>query len=179
MDDLNLYNMTLSLFDREITQDDLDSTTPSKEVRLCKRYHDIAILRVMREFDWSFLVTRIPIDEEDDAGQDYGFIHGYKLPAGLLKVVHAFTDYPYEVREGRIYTDHYKPPVYGIMEDLPAEGVPLDLYELIALALAFQIAPLLVPEGRIDQIILQKYSWALNGLIAAEARNNSREADRG
>ena len=98
MDDLNLYNMTLSLFDREITQDDLDSTTPSKEVRLCKRYHNIAILRVLREFDWSFLVTRILIDEEDDAGQDYGFIHGYKLPAGLLKVVHAFTDYPYEVR---------------------------------------------------------------------------------
>jgi hypothetical protein len=175
MTDLELYNITLSLFDRVITQEDLDSATPSKEVRLCKLYKPLAILRVLREFDWSFLVVELQIDYGDDS-PGRGFLHGYKLPAGLLKVVHAFSDFAYEVAGGRIYTDVDEAVVYGIMEDLPEADVPTDFYELIAYALAYQIAPLLAPEGRVDQVTLQKYTWALNGLISAECHNNMREA---
>ena len=176
MIELDLYNITLSLFDREIAQADLDSATPSKEVRLCRRYFPLAKLRAMREFDWSFLVVKLQIDTSDDNGGGCGFLHGYRLPSGLLKVVHAFSDFPYEVAGGRIYTDIDNLVVYGIMDDLPESHVPQDFYELIAYALAFQIAQLLVPEGKMDQITLQKYTWALNGLVSAECHNNSREA---
>jgi hypothetical protein len=176
MTELELYNITLSLFDREISQEDLDSATPSKEVRLCKRYLPLARIRAMREFDWSFLVVRLQIDTTDDDAGYRGFTHGYKLPQGLLKVVHAFSEFPYEVAGGRLYTDVEDPVVFGIMEELPVEHVPMDFHELIAYALAYQIAPLLVPEGRMDQVTLQKYTWALNGLISAECHNNSREA---
>jgi hypothetical protein len=176
MTDLELFNITLSLFDREITQADLDSVTPSKEVRLCRKYLQFARLRVLREFDWSFLVVRLQIDVSDDLGGYRGFLHGYKLPAGLFKVVHAFSDFPYEVAGGRLYTDLEDPVVFGIMEEIPIADVPTDFHELIAYALAYQIAPLLAPEGRVDQVTLQKYTWALNGLISAECHNNSREA---
>jgi hypothetical protein len=174
MTDLELYSIALSLFDREVTQEDLDSPNPSREVRLCKLYHNLAQLRVMREFDWSFLIVRLQLVLEDDE-PGRGYLHGFLLPEGLLKVVHAFSEFPYEVAGGRIYTDIDEPVVYGIMESLPASHVPADFYELIAYALAYQIAPLLAPEGKIDQITLQKYTWALNGLISTECHNNSRE----
>jgi len=174
MTDLELYNITLSLFDREITQEDLDSTNPSREVRLCKLYKKFAQLRVMREFDWSFLVVRLDIDlENDEPGR--GYLHGFLLPEGLLKVVHAFSEFPYDVAGGRIYTDTDEPVVYGIMETLPDSNIPEDFHELIAYALAYQIAPLLAPEGKVDQVTLQKYTWALSGLISSECHNNSRE----
>ena len=58
MTELELFNITLSMFDKEVTQNDIDSETPSKEVRLCLKYKEIAIVRAMREFDWSFLIVR-------------------------------------------------------------------------------------------------------------------------
>jgi len=176
MTELELYNITLSLFDREITQEDLDSQEPSKEVRLCRRYLPLAELRTMREFDWSFLTVKIALELSDDDGGNSMFSHGYKLPEGVLKVVHAFSDFPYEVVAGRLYTDEDAPVIYGIMRNLPTQAVPEDFYELIAYALAYQIAPLLSPEGKTGQVALQKYTWALNGLISAECHNNSREA---
>ena len=177
MTDLELYNISLTIFDTEITQSDLDSETPSKEVRLCNAYHDIAILRVMREFDWSFLIVKLTIGEDDGAGM--GFLHSYELPENVLKVVHKFTEYAYEIIGGKIYTDVEDPDVYGIMTTIPISNVPYDFYELVAYALAFQIAPLLVPQSKMDQVVLQKYTWALGGLISAECHNNSREVTDG
>jgi hypothetical protein len=176
MTELELFNITLSLFDREITQEDLDSPTPSKEVRLCKLYYPLAKLKAMREFDWSFLVVRLQLDTSDDDGGSRGYLHGYKLPEGTMKVVQAFSVFPYEVAGGRLYTDVDNAVVYGIMKELPTEHVPDDFYELIAYALAFQISGLLVPDGRMDQMILQRYTWASQGLISADCHNTSREA---
>jgi hypothetical protein len=79
MTDLDLYKITLSLFDKEITQADLDSDTPSREIRLCRLYKDLAQVRAMREFDWSFLVVKLQMDYEDDE-PGRGFQHGYLLP---------------------------------------------------------------------------------------------------
>lgn len=176
MTELELFNITLSLFDREITQEDLDSSTPSKEVRLCRLYQPLAKIRAMREFDWSFLIVRLQLDSQDDIGGFAEYLHGYKLPEGVFKVVHAFSDFPYEVAGGRLYTDVDDPVVYGIMDELPSEHVPQDFYELIAYALAFEIAQQLVPDGRMNEVILQRYTWASSGLISAECHNNSREA---
>lgn len=176
MDDLDLFNIALSLFDREITEADLDSKTPSKEVRLCNKYLPFARLRAMREFDWSFLIQELELDLNDDVGGFQGFAHGYKLPENLLKIVPSDTSTPFQVTAGRLFIDIDNPKVYGIMKDLPEEHVPDDFYELIAYALAYQIAPLLAPGGKMDQVTLQKYTWALSGLISAECHNASREA---
>jgi hypothetical protein len=176
MTELELFNITLSMFDKELTQSDIDSVTPSKEVRLCIRYKEIAIVRAMREFDWSFLIIPLVMDYTPLDVDHFGFDYSYTLPTGVLKVVHNFTDYPYEVKRGILHTDTFEPVVYGIMEDLPEDGIPLDFYELIAMSLAYQIAPMIVPDGKLDKVIFQKYTWALNSLISAECHNNSREA---
>jgi len=174
MTTLELFNIALSLFDREIDQEDLDSNTPIKEVRLCKRYSELAKLKVIREFDWSFLIEKLQIELSNEGGYK-DFLYGYILPEGLVKVVNFESDLPYQVIKNILYTNAFNPTVFGIMEDFNEEHVPLDFYELIAYALAYQIAPLLAPEGRVDQVILQKYTWALNGLISAECHNNSKE----
>lgn len=173
MTTLELYNLALSFFDREITQTDIDSATPPREVRLCTQYLQLARHAAMREFDWSFLIVPVEIDAEDDT-PDYGFSHGYKLPAGLVTLVHVGSDHPYEVRGGRLYMDG-KPKMYGIMEAIPEEGVPRDFYEVIAYSLAFRIAPMLAPASKLDQVILQRYTWAVSNLISAECHNNYRE----
>ncbi|MGD8113868.1 MAG: hypothetical protein ACQEWA_03180 [Sphaerochaetaceae bacterium] len=176
MTTLELYQITLSIFDKEITQEDLDSETPMKEVRLCNQYYPLAALKAMREFDWSFLITKLDIGESMSEGMDFGFLYSFDIPEDLFKVVHAYSDFPYEVISGKLYCNEEDPRLYGIMKTLPAESVPEDFYELIAYTLAYQIAPLLAPEGKLDQIALQKYTWALSGLISAECHNNSREA---
>lgn len=176
MDDLDLFNIALSLFDREIAEADLESKTPSKEVRLCYKYLPFARLRAMREFDWSFLIQELELDLDNDVGGFLGFLHGYKLPENLLKVVPGDNPNTYQVTAGRYFTNVDNPKVYGVMKELPEEHVPDDFYELIAYALAYQIAPLLAPGGKMDQVTLQKYTWALNGLISAECHNASREA---
>lgn len=174
MTDLDLFNITLSIFDREIEQADLDSATPSKEVRLCRRYLSLAKLKVLREFDWSFLIEKLQVELSEDGGLGE-FLYGHILPEGLFKVVKINIDYPYQVLGNIFYSDRDKPTLYGIMEDFKEDNAPEDFYELIAYALAYQIAPLLAPEGRFDEVVLQKYSWALNGLISAECHNNFKE----
>ena len=146
MTDLELFNIALSLFDKEITQEDLNSPTPMKEVRLCNRYKDIAIVKTMREFDWSFLTVQLEIDYIDDI-PGFGFDHGYKLPVDLFKIVNTYTSYLYEVKGDRIYTNTKDPIVYGIKKTVPSTAVvPLDYYELIAYSLAFQIAPIVTSQ---------------------------------
>jgi len=176
MTDLELYNITLSMFDKEITTAELESETPTKEVRFCLKYHAIAIAKAMREFDWSFLTVKLDIDYTDDV-PGFNFTYGYPLPSGLFKIVNTYTKYVYEVKGGRIYTDQEEADVYGIMVAIPESFVPMDFYELIAYALAYQIAPILSSEETISSFILQKYTWALSGLISAECHNNSREPD--
>jgi len=175
MTDLELFNLALSQFDKQLAQSDLDATSPAKEVRLCRQFLPMAKRKAMREFDWSFLLVKIDVDLADDDGGGHGFSHGYLLPTNLLKLVHASYDLPYLVTGGRLYTDAENPTVYGVMQDMPLLGVPEDFYELIAYALAFQIASMLAPEGKTDQAVLQKYTWALNGLISAECHNNRQE----
>lgn len=174
MTDLELCNLALGIFDRQITQTELDAVIPNKEVRLCRQHLPLARNKVLREFDWSFLIVKLGIDYTQDSGGYKGFIHGYSLPEGVFKVVHAHTDYAYEIANGTIYTDEDSPEVYGIMQTLPSSGVPSDYIELTAYALAFSIAPMLAPAGGLDQVALQKYSWVLSGLISSECHNNSR-----
>lgn len=176
MTDLELFNLALAQFDKQVTQSDLDAVSPSKEVRLCRQFLPMAKRKAMREFDWSFLTARIDVDHTDDDGGFHGFSHGYLLPTGLLKLVHTSSDFPYVVVGKRLYVNIDNPTVYGVMQELPVIGVPEDFYELIAYALAFQIASMLAPEGKTDQAVLQKYTWVLNGLISAECHNNRRES---
>lgn len=177
MTTLDLYNITLSIFDKEITQTDLDSATPIKEVRLCNQYYPLAVVKALREFDWSFLIVPVtfPVSEYNEEGFVKGFLYKHQLQEGLFKIVYFGSDFAYEVMGGYLYCNEGNPVVYGIMTALPSTGVPDDFHELIAYILAFQIAPLLAPEGKLDQIALQKYTWALSGLISAECHNNSRE----
>ena len=177
MTTLDLYNITLSIFDKEITQADLDSATPSKEVRLCNRYYPLAVLKAMREFDWSFLVVDIMSYTGDmtynEDGYYKGYIYQYDLPEDLLKLVWAGSEYPYEVLGDKLYCNEEPYHLWGIKKTLPETGVPEDFHELIAYTLAYQIAPLLAP--KVSLIALQKYTWTLSGLISAECHNNSRE----
>lgn len=178
LDEYNLFQLALSIFDREIVEGDLTEDPAIKEIRSCRQYLPSAVSRVLREFDWSFLIKEITLDEDDDS-PGLGFDHGLKIPEGVFKIVHVGSDFPYQVAGGRIYFDDHpgKVKVYGIYKTFTEDDVPPDFLEAIAYALAFKIAPLLAPAGRLDSLILQRYSWVLTGLMSAECHNNARGQD--
>lgn len=175
MDQQDVFEIALAVFDKEYTDAQYALEDPPKPIRYCRRFYSMAVAKVLREFDWSFLIRELSVDTSvDEPGN--GYDHGYYLPFDLFKFVRAHTSYPYQVERDKIYLDSTDEQLkfYGILNDVDLEEVPADFVELIAYALAFVLSPLLTPAGQMDSVILQKYTWTLNGLISTECQNNSR-----
>lgn len=178
MNQLEMFNLALSLHDREITQADLDSMTPSKEVRLCKIYQPVALIKALREMDWSFFTQELAIDLSDDV-PGWGYRHGYLLPENLFKHV-PVSDNPFQIAGGRYYTDASKPSLYGIFKNcFDTMKHPDEFDMLVAYAISYEICGIMSPKSGLDQLALQQYSWILAALTTAEVHNNFRAEYRG
>lgn len=175
MTELDLFNLALAPLGREISEAEYEGEDPSRELRLCRQHLALARIRVMREFDWSCLTVKLDMDWTDDE-PGFGFAHGYLLPYGVFKIIGLAGDGPYRVVGERLYTDEDAPEVHGIMTGWPESGVPEDLHELAAYALGYLVVPVLAPEAKLEQLLLQRYTWCLGGLTSAEARNNRKAA---
>jgi hypothetical protein len=178
MTQLEIFNLALSLHDRVITQADLDSLNPSKEVRLCKTYHPVALAKALREMDWSFFTEKLAIDMSDDV-PGWGFLHGFLLPDNLFKHV-PISDEPFQVSGDRYYTDNEEPELYGMFKNCSDTLAHPDEFDmLVAFGISYEICGMLSPRSGIDQQAVQHYSWILGALTAAEVHNNYRAVSRG
>lgn len=178
MTQLEIFNLALSLHDREIKQADLDSQTPSKEVRLCKVYQPVAVLKALREMDWSFFTQELTVDLSDDVS-GWGYRHGYLLPSTLFKHV-PLTDDPFQIAGGRYYTNSTNPVLYGMLKDcFETMEHPEEFDLLVGYAISYEICGILSPKSGLDQLALQQYSWILAALTTAEVHNNYRADIRG
>lgn len=175
---LELFNLALSLHDRQITQADLESPNPPKEVRLCVTYQPVALSKALHEADWSFFTKRLDVDLSDDVA-GWGYSHGYLLPADLYKHV-PVNDEPFQIAGGRYFTNEGSPVLYGIPRDCFETMVhPEEFDMLVASAISYEICGILSPKSGLEQLALQQYSWLLAALTAAELYNNQRTAPRG
>jgi hypothetical protein len=178
MTQLEIFNLALSLHDRAITQEDLDSLNPSKEVRLCKTYQPVALIKALRELDWSFFTQKLTIDLSDDV-PGWGYLHGFPLPENLFKHV-PINDDPFQIAGGRYYTDTSDPILYGMFKAcFDTMEHPDEFDMLVAYAISYEICGILSPKSGIDQQAVQQYSWILGALTAAEVHNNYRADTRG
>ena len=132
MDRLYIYNVALSVFNiQPLSEDDLEDTEGHPEVQILDLFLQNAIEMVLRERNWTFLEQKLELGE--DLGPEAGYGHSYKLPTGLFRLTRA--DGIYRVVGTRLLTNG-TPYAYGIMSELPDDGVPKDFYGLVGFALA-------------------------------------------
>lgn len=164
------------LIDKDIDTEDFLSSEPSKEVRLFKEFLYSAEMRVLRDFDWSFLIQGAKLTGvETDKGA-----YEFAMPDNLLKIVEA--DGEYEVRDGKIYSFQEALSIGYIQSSTGDDNCidytkcPADFWELTAYALAYLVAPLTSNNSQgLMQAILQKYQMALVGLIQSECHHQEQE----
>lgn len=173
----DVFEISLGLFDRTYTDEDYAAAEPPKEIRYCQRYYDMAIAKTLRERNWSFLIKELDIDT-GYSEPGYGFAYGYYLPFNLFTVTQVGNNEPYRVVGDMLFTNELTVRrFHGIYKEVDLDAVPEDFVELIACVLAYILAPMLAPAGVMDQPVMQRYTWAFQGLLDAECNNNSRAPD--
>lgn len=174
MDDFNICKNALIFFNYELTQSVYDDNS-SKNIKICKLKLDQAKRKVQHESCWSFLVQKLTLVQQvvvEDI-TTMGYSYSFTLPTDLLRITKVYSERPYQRIAGRLLTNDPLIEVYGMLNVLPTD-IPLDFEDLISIALAFIISPLLVPgtTAIIDQIIKQ-YSWTVESLINSDLATRS------
>ena len=144
-------------------------------VPILERNFGFAVLKASKEHDWTFLTEVVKLGE--DLGPEGGYRHSYKLPYGLLRVVHMSGRGV--VSGAKLLTDGF-PRVYAIMAEKTARGeflfeqdesMPEDFWQLVAYQLAMFCAPRLCRDSNVFSMIQYNYKNVLANMIESDSRN--------
>jgi len=166
MTKLQIFNIALGEHGKQITQADI--TNNIYEAQMCETYYRNAVLNVLGECDWNFLLTRVVYDPDYDYPEG-GWTHGFLLPQGILRVVPR-SSYPYEVIGNKFLTNEDRPEIYVMMDTFDPEVARDEICYLIGYNLAFLLCQKLSPANNVlMQMILQNYNLVLTPLKNAQA----------
>ena len=172
-----IYNIALRQFGKICTEEEV-TEYPTYEVNLCISGYNAAVHRVMGEHDWSLYTVPVIYPEDFDMPKGK-WAHGYLLPQGVLRVVPRST-IPYELLGNLYLTNEDHPEIFAIMDNFDCESAPDNFCELVGLALAYDLCGILSPpESPIMQMIMQKYSWTLQRMVAADCPPEERSIAEG
>lgn len=171
-----IYNTALHVLGRSCTEADLDFDPPAAEIDCCNVCWPQARMRALREHNWSFFIERLSIDMSSEADiPGHGYLHGFRLPDGLLALAPARNSSRFDVY-GNVYYCNRKPAdgLYGIMDDCMDDmDHPEDFDHLVAYALAYLVAPILAPgDQKAADLAASGYSWVRENLMRLESNNN-------
>ena len=171
---IDVYNICLDMLNIEpITEQDLAEKVDP--VPILERNFGFAVLKASKEHDWTFLTEVVKLGE--DLGPEGGYRHSYKLPYGLLRVVHMSGRGV--VSGAKLLTDGF-PRVYAIMAEKTARGeflfeqdesMPEDFWQLVAYQLAMFCAPRLCRDSSVFSMIQYNYKNVLANMIESDSRN--------
>ena len=171
---IDVYNICLDMLNIEpITEQDLAEKVDP--VPILERNFGFAVLKASKEHDWTFLTEVVKLGE--DLGPEGGYRHSYKLPYGLLRVVHMSGRGV--VSGAKLLTDGF-PRVYAIMAEKRAggavvfeqyESMPADFWQLVAYQLAMFCAPRLCRDSNVFSMIQYNYKNVLANMIESDSRN--------
>ena len=171
---IDVYNICLDMLNIEpITEQDLAEKVDP--VPILERNFGFAVLKASKEHDWTFLTEVVKLGE--DLGPEGGYRHSYKLPYGLLRVVHMSGRGV--VSGAKLLTDGF-PRVYAIMAEKTARGeflfeqdesMPEDFWQLVAYQLAMFCAPRLCRDPNVFSMIQYNYKNVLANMIESDSRN--------
>jgi hypothetical protein len=185
MDKLELYNLALSLFDREI--DDL--TTSCKELQLLNLNYNKTVTFCMKAWEFPFLIklatlTEYEKDSDDNPVTWNGFKYGYTVPDDFGYAIRIDTDkrHPYTYRFGRLWTKRESPELEYMPSELSFDEdgnyeAPDDFLALVAYQLALHIAPMLDPEGTAQSVAAQMFQLTFTSITENEIRSNDRPSN--
>lgn len=173
-----VYNIALKQHGKRCTTEEVESLTPPYEVELCASGYGAAVHRVLGEFDWSRFTVPVIYQELLDFPKGK-WAHGYLLPQGILRIVPRSTK-PYDLIGNVYLTNEDHPAIFAIMDNFDCESAPDDFCELVGLALAYDLAGIICPpESPVLTMIMQKYSWTLQRMIAADCPPEERSIAEG
>ena len=171
---IDVYNICLDMLNIEpITESDLAGKVDP--VPILERNFGFAVLKASKEHDWTFLTEVVKLGE--DLGPEGGYGHSYRLPYGLLRVVHMTGRGV--VSGSKLLTDGF-PRVYAIMAEKTPKGefvfeqddsIPEDFWQLVACQLAMFCAPRLCRDTNVFSMIQYNYKSVLANMIESDSRN--------
>lgn len=173
-----IYNIALRQHGKTCTNEEVVAINPPYEVGLCASGYNAAVHRVLGEFNWSKYTVPVLYQEVFDFPRGK-WEHGFLLPQGVLRIVSRSTK-PYDLIGNMFLTNEDHPEIYAIMDNFDCESAPDNFCELVGLALAYDLCGILSPpESPIMQMIMQKYSWTLQSMIAADCPSEERSLAEG
>lgn len=163
MDEFNICSNALAYFNYELLRDNFDNDS-DRNIKICKMKLHQALRKVIREKSWSFLTEEIPLEKDTTADIfDTKLSHVFILPDNLLSIVSVFGARSYRRFGNKLFCDSGDIKFFGILDsDILPSNAPKDFEDLISIALAYIIAPIITPEASvlIKQLMMQ-YSWIL------------------
>ncbi len=173
MEKLELFNYALDLLNIEpLTEEQLENPAEGQDTTVpdtLNRFYGTALRKASRERDWTFL--RVKLDLGEDLGPMAGYRHSYSLPKGLFRLCWADGEYS---QVGNKLATNGSDEAYGIMDELPDEGVPEDFYELVGSYLAFLASTRLSSGDQKAATILTIYTQLLQNLMFTDASSSKR-----
>lgn len=171
---IDVYNICLDVLNIEpITESDLSEKLDP--VPTLERSFGFAVLKASKEHDWTFLTEVVNLEE--DLGSEGGYRHSYRLPYGLLRVVHLP---PNSVVSGMKLLTDGAPQIYAIVAEKNKQGeflfeqdesIPEDFWQLVAYQLAMFCAPRLCRDTNVVSLIQYNYKSVLENMKESDSRN--------
>lgn len=130
---------------------------------------DTALNMAIREHDWSFLTSIIPLGK--DLGKKGDFLHSYAIPSEVFRLVDVHSS-RYSVMGAFLLTDRENPIVTAILKDFDENPVPLDFYDMVGYALAYYASSSVNSGDTKTSTAMVLYEQLKQRLITSDARNN-------
>ena len=174
MREFNICKNALIYFNYHLTEDMYNSSV-EKNVNVCKLKLNQAIRKAQQEFAWSFLIQGIVINIDNDCKFKMGYTNAFKLPDNLLRIISIKDTKNYRRINNHILCNESSIEVYGMIDELPSFIIPKDFEDLISIALAYLIAPIIAP-GSADLVnqLIKQYSWTAEALMQSDLMNHSK-----
>lgn len=167
------------------------STEQSQEANACRRFYDISLQRVLRDFDWPFARRYATLGlVEEDPNQEYAY--SYRYPSDCVAIRKILSNLRNDTRQSRIhfslgnddagqlvYTDQAEAEIrYTYLETDP-DKFPPDFTIAFSYLIAYYIAPSLTggdPYG-VTNRALQSYLAEISRAGANAANEEQAEED--
>lgn len=151
----------------------LDISDDTEKGRTCRVAYDVVRQRELRAHPWNFAIVREVLAPETDAPA-FGYDYAYNLPAACLRVLRERDGIDWRIEGRQILTDEGPALNLRYVSDFEDTGAMDAMFvEVLAAAIAAEIAGKITQSSTKVQIALQRYKEAVSEARRANAFENA------
>lgn len=177
--ELRIANLALAhIGQKPLASTTVEGTQTSKQ-SVCEQFYPEARNDVLADYDWNCAATRVEIAADAEAPV-FGFSYRHALPSDCLAVreVVGLDREQWSVESGYILSDTTPLQVRYTTENIAADALSQFLINIVAIKLAFYIAPILKTNSQESQLLYQLYNQEyLRARMLDASENVSRTKD--